>query len=311
MKISELVNYLEELDKFDVDQSQLALRQTMTPVIHQILSSTMQFDSLSESVNQQFFDLTDRVNHFASTVDSVKQAVKVAIQQLEPAYFANSASLYQDMRGDTVEWILSRKLSLTSESEKFIVERLLRCTDWRWPGLIIRPGQENWIDHLVGLDPLYLVDQQPELLTPAVSKFNGFYQRRLRTYTAPEYTTEPLLESIPNNQIGFCFVYNFFNFKPVNIIHSYLEEIYQKLRPGGVIIFTYNDCDRTGGVRNAENFYNCYTPGRSIQDMLDELGYKILVKHHIDASNTWIEVKKPGDLITMRGGQVLAEILAY
>ena len=162
---------------------------------------------------------------------------------------------------------------------------------------------------MVGLDPLYLVDTHYDLLTPCMEKYPEAYQRRLRPYVINERATVPILHKIPDNQFGACLVYNFFNFRPLEVIKRYLEEILQKLRPGGTLIMTINDCDRDKGVMLVEQHYTCYTPGYLIINLAQSLGYELVIKWHDDGPSTWIELKRPGDLTSLRGGQTLAKIM--
>ena len=73
---------------------------------------------------------------------------------------------------------------------------------------------------------------------PALQRFNTLYQQRLRAYVIHEQENTAIMAKIPNNQFAVCLAYNFFNFKPFEVIKQYLEEIYCKLLPGGVLIMT-------------------------------------------------------------------------
>jgi hypothetical protein len=45
-----------------------------------------------------------------------------------------------------------------------------------------------------------------------------------------------------------------------------------------------------------------------IYEYATELGYKIVRRESIDAASTWVELKKPGQLTSIRGGQCLAGV---
>lgn len=175
--------------------------------------------------------------------------------------------------------------------------------------MIIRPGIENFIDSMVALDPLYLVDLSHDYLAPALSKFNNQYQNRLRTYAVKEDLDQEILGQIPNDQFALCFAYNYFNFRPFEILKKYLDEIYQKLTPGGVFIMTFNDCDRASAVQLVENFYCCYTPGYLVRELAVSMGYEIEYSWNDPGPTTWLELKKPGTLTSLKGGQTLAKVL--
>jgi SAM-dependent methyltransferase len=181
--------------------------------------------------------------------------------------------------------------------------------NWKYPAMIIRPGREKFIDDMVMFDPLYLIDSDHELLKPAIEKFPEDYQKRLRTYVIDELKNDHLLQQIPDNQFGLCLAFNLFNFRPLEVIRRYLTEIYQKLKPGGVILLTFNDCDRDKAVMLVEQHFASYTPGTLIQELASSIGYEPIFKWDDGGPSTWLEIKKPGTLTSLRGGQTLAKII--
>jgi len=161
---------------------------------------------------------------------------------------------------------------------------------------------------MVGCDPLYIIDRDYELLQPSLERFPKLYQNRLRSYTTNDWSDQPILERIPNNQFGVCLACNVFNYRPLEIIRRYLEEIYIKLRPGGVLLMTYNDCDRAQAVMLVEQFCASYTPGYLIQDLTQNVGFELTYTWSDGGPSVWLELRKPGQLISNRGGQALAKI---
>jgi SAM-dependent methyltransferase len=225
--------------------------------------------------------------------------------------YRESSRLYEEeMCFETNEYILNRRLSIDEESNILLRSRLRNVSDWRLPGMIIRPGRESFVEDLVPMDPLYLVDHHQELLDPGILKFTVEYQRRLRPYVVKEYHSNAILELLPDDQFGIIFAYNYFNYKPMEIIQRYLTEVFKKLRPGGVFIFTFNDCNRAHAVALAEQHFMCYTPGKEIQAYAETLGYELTPIHHGTGDLSWIELRKPGEIRSIRGGQSLARIVA-
>ena len=100
----------------------------------------------------------------------------------------------------------------------------------------------------------------------------------------------------------------FFNFKPLELLKRYLDELYKKMRPGGVLIFTYNDCDLWQGVDLVERSFMCYTPGSQIRSYAESLGFVIETNVTDPPNAAWFEMTKPGERESLRGGQVLAKI---
>jgi SAM-dependent methyltransferase len=134
------------------------------------------------------------------------------------------------------------------------------------------------------------------------------YQNRLRPYTTNDWSDQPILEKIPTDQFGVCLAYNVFNHRPLEIIRRYLEEIYTKLRPGGALLMTYNDCDRAHAVILVEQFCASYTPGYLIRNLAQNIGFNLVHTWSDGGPSVWLELRKPGQLISKRGGQALAKI---
>lgn len=247
---------------------------------------------------------------FQDRVALARQRCQDAIEALEPEYYQASTRLYeQEMIFETSDYILNRRLQADDDSNLKLRGRLLQLTDWRLPALVFRPGLESFVEELVPLDPMYIVDHNQELLQPALSKFTAEYQRRLRIYTINDRTSDEILSELPTNQFGLTFAYNFFNYKPIEVIQRYLKELFVKLRSGGSLIMTYNECDRDHGVCLAERNFMCYTPGHRIVSMAENIGFELSEKYIGQGDLAWFEFKKPGSINSLRGGQTLAQIM--
>jgi hypothetical protein len=212
------------------------------------------------------------------------------------------------MQHETVEYILQRIRPIEPAKKLQLRGRLLTYTDWKYPGLVIRPSHSPWVEDLVALDPMYFIDTHKDLMAPVTSQFPPEYQRRLRCYVIDEFNNQPIFEALPQQQFGFVYSFDYFNFRPLEVIKKYLLEVFGLLRGGGTFFFNFNDCDRQGGVGLTENHFCCYTPARLIYEHAVKVGYEIVRKEIIDNASTWVELKKPGQLTSIRGGQCLAGI---
>jgi hypothetical protein len=105
------------------------------------------------------------------------------------------------------------------------------------------------------------------------------------------------------------FAYNFLNYKPIEVIERYLQDFFAKLRPGGVAMFTFNNCDLPQGMGLAEKHFMCYTPGRRVQQIADKIGFENVYDQRGPNNISWFEIKKPGEIYSLRGGQTLAKIV--
>jgi len=310
MKLSELIDYKNLIDTFSLDDIHREARHRLDGVIHKVVTHPVQFQGYTRQLIDNGHGVDRAFEAVHDSVQQIQNQLIKSIQELEPEQYRASTRLYQDeMCYETNEYILNRRMHLDNESSDLLQGRIVRYTDWRVPGVIFRPGLEDFIEQLVPLDPLYVVDQNLELLMPSVNKFTPEYQRRLRLYAIDDRTTTPVLKDLPNGQFGYVFAYNYFNFKPLELIQHYLDEFWVKLRPGGVVFMTINDCDYGHGAALSENSFMTYTPGSRIVEHAENLGFEINDRYRGQGNVAWIEIQKPGEIYSLRGGQTLAKIV--
>jgi len=311
MKLSDYVAFLNLLDTVDVSEHRVEAIRQLVNILQSITQYQTQVDNYSQRLQDDFLVIRSGIDQFSQTVVELKQHLQHHIAQNEPAYIQNSIRIYQsEMIHETPEYILNRRLAMDQEDHDWLINRLRLLGDWRFPAICIRPGGEEHVKVMVPLDPLYVLDQSYELLTPAVSQFDPQYQRRLRQYIIDDYQSKDILELLPNNQFAVVFAYNFFNYKPLHVIERYLREIFVKLRPGGTAIISYNNCDHAHGVRLAEHNFMAYTPLRLLRPVINNIGYVNVNNRHCGGDTDILEISKPGELQSIRGGQTMAKILA-
>lgn len=310
MKLSQLVAYRNALDRFTVasvrDQSVLELQK----IVFETTMRPSKFDDVSAAMQSDIDEIKLSFDRFDHDLQRLKKAINTEIEHVGQQYFAESYRMYeQEMIHEPVQWVLDRRMPLSQEAETLLLARLQGNSDWRYPAMIIRPSTESFIEHLVSFDPLYILDHDHDLLRPAMQRFPQNYQQRIRPYVISERDSDQVLGKIPDGQFGLCLVYNFFNYKPFEIIRRYLQEIFIKLRPGGVLYMTINDCDRAHCVALCEAHFTCYTPGGMIRDLAESMGFRYHFAWTDGGNLSWVELKKPGELTSLRGGQTLAKII--
>jgi hypothetical protein len=290
--------------------AQREIELSLGKITHLVDSQPIQLRDFKQQLDHQYNTVYSNIDQFEHTLNQLKKEIQSQIEIAEKLWFQESYRLYdQEMRSDSAEYILNRRPILANDTENYLRVRIQNYVDWQHPGMIIRPGVEKFIEDMVGYDPLYLIDQTHDLLIPAFNQFPEEYQQRLRLYTVREDVDSEILDKIPQSQFGFCLAYNFFEFKPFEILKKYMTEVYQKLKPGGTFIMTFNDCDRDKAVKLAEQRYACYTPGSLVKELATTIGYTQTFSWDNDGPTTWLELRKPGTLSSLRGGQSLAKIM--
>jgi hypothetical protein len=310
MILSELVHYRNQLNTINVVGIKTLASCELDKILYLTSLQPSQVENFDTELNLAQHSIIDSFDGFESVINNLKIVVNQQIAEKEKPWFQESYRLYEEeMCSDTAEYILNRRPVISDETDTFYRQRIIKYSDWRYPAMLLRPGKETFVNDIVACDPLYLVDESHDLLKPALESFPEGYQRRLRPYAVNERQDGEILGKLPNNQFGFIFAYNFFNFKPFEVIRKYLKEMHVKLRPGGVLAMSFNDCDSSKGVELVERHFCCYTPGYLIIELARSIGYQLVFTWSDDGPSTWVEFQKPGTLTSLRAGQALAKVL--
>ena len=319
MKLSELVAYRNHLLEFDVSNIQYTARHKLEEIVYNVQNSVIQPRAFTQTLQEDQKRVINAFDHFDSTLNELTNELDSMIETAEKTQYAESTRVYNeevarygrldDATNKKVnQQILDRRMPITADVQQMISNRIKSYVDWKYPGLIIRPGVETFINDLVALDPLYVVDYSTELLQPAFSTFPEEYQRRLRVYKQDPCSAN-VLDTLPDNQFGMCLAFNFFEFTPLEVVEQYLRNIFNKLRPGGILAMTFNDCDRAHCVALVEKNFCFYTPGNRVKAIAKSIGYRQMFSWTDMGNLTWLELRKPGELESIRGGQTLAKIV--
>jgi len=314
MKHKELVKIKRDIDNLelnsyetDLNTSVTGLRETFEnkdPGTKQLIGGIAQ---AQEQINNQFANIR-------ASIQDYKKYISSEIENQSEEYYKISEEIYSGTSKDTAEYILNiRKQSLTladSDNQNLFLGRLGMYNSWKYPAIEIRPGHGEITEHIKGCDPLYLVDTDQELFSEVQNKWHEQYQRRLRYYIIDEHIDSPLAD-LPNNQFGLIASVDFFNFRTITVIEKFLKDFYTKLRPGGIAMFTYNNCDLPYAVRNVDNSFCCYTPGHRIIEIAHTIGFELVKSIDKLENISWLELRKPGEITTLRGGQTLGEIRSF
>ena len=306
MKPSELIslrNQLLRVNTTTAKDSLLAPHHTLS-----ILLAAYPDDEDCKWIDQLF----GKTNHNLTLIDSV---LDKRIEEIEEEICEQSVKFIMEdnkhwtqhnVRFKTAEYNREfQKLPITNEAAASVRSRIGFYTDWRFAGLEIGPGDGAWTQDLVACDPLYLIDYNDECLTTTKNQFSEKYRNRLRCYT----NRGEGLHMLPQDQFGFVFSWNTFNYFSFNQIGDYLKEIWKVLRPGGGCMFSYNNAERPLCAQRAEDHLMSYIPKSILVDMIEGYGFEQIKTQDVDSTISWVEFRKPGDLMSQRTGQTLGKII--
>jgi SAM-dependent methyltransferase len=271
--------------------------------------SPIDLDSHHAAIQEVNAAIERDLENFQGGVDVIKKHLDQEIVRRGQAYFSDSYTHYESIRDEPLENLINRELRVSDEGSNLLRHRIKSNSNWKFPGVLIRPQKETYYTDMTDSDPLYLLDTDYDLLEPCLSTVTSNYRARLRKAVIDEQSDQ-LLPGIPVAQIGFVFAWNFFNYRPIEVLKKYFAKIYNVLRPGGKFLFTYNNCSRSRPVILCEHAFASFTPDWAVISLLESIGFQITGRHDGDYHLNFLEAVKPGELATLRGGQTLATITA-
>jgi SAM-dependent methyltransferase len=196
-----------------------------------------------------------------------------------------------------------RQLTMPEEVEDIVKQRIGLHTSWQYPALEIGCVEGKWTELLVAADPLYVMDKYQEFLDATDDRFPDGYSRKLRKYQLVDYN----FDALPSGQFGFIFSWSHFNYVSLDTITEVLKKVKSLLRPGGVFMFSYNDGDTPDGAGMAENFAQSYIPQSILVPTCLALGYEVTRSFSERQNISWLEIKQPGTLSTVKAHPVLGK----
>ena len=320
MKLSELISYVNTINGLTTsdikDIVDVRLRELLVDMNNNGMTPDLnaEFLLISESAQKVLDDLEE----LNSNLGHLRTKIKVHRTEYEVAALQQSYKIYEGNQNckDKTGYLFNThlphldKFFKDDDVETYLNSRLKLYGKWQHPAAIIRPLGGDLLESMIAADVLYVLDEEPGLLNPTRKLFTPEYQVRLRYKLINESRSIRIKHQLPAQQLGFIFVNEFFHFRTLEVIKEYLIEMFEVLSPGGVVLFTYNNCDLPGAVRNFEAGMYCYTPATLLRPMVEALGYEVISKFDNTLINKrWLEIKKPGQLTTIKGGQTLAEIV--
>jgi len=304
MKLSELVDLRERLKKaFYLD-----------PVLASIDNLRLNLSLVNQNVDENYSeqldllikdyrDIRTEVHKPSGRVQEIIDAINKEISSKSSHFFLNN---YEDELNyedpDNIRKV--RVMYIPVQVQQEIESRIGLYSNWKYPGLELGCRDGEWTKFLVASDPLYIADAHQEFLDSAVKEYAPEYQRRVRPYLIRnnEYGV------LPQSQFNFVFSWNHFNYKTLETTKQTLKQVYNLLRPGGVCMFSYNNGDIPAGAAYAETYFMSYMPKSLLIPMCQSLGYEVVYQQDHEPAVSWLELRKAGELSTVKGHQALGMI---
>ena len=300
MKTSEFVDLSYRLNQFSLENIFNNLR-TLKELTNGLPYDHESVTDINEKLDQ-LFKMSIALTH---VVDSSIEMINAELQTqtLELIKIPYSRVPVEFERNE-------RKTKISQAVDDLISVRIAQYTSWQHPVLEIGPGDGKWTHRLVAGDPLYLVDIHQQFLDNTINQFNKDYRKKIRCYLTgmDVHKSDVNLSALPKKQFGFIFAWNVFDYLPIQYIEEYLRQCIELLKPGGVMMFSYNDCERKLCAELAENRFKSWAPKWKVDEVLTKIGFEAITYESKEELVHWVEIKKPGELKSIRASQPLAGI---
>ena len=314
MKLSDLVNFKNRLNK---DFHVRGIQGNIQDLCNTLTANHS--NAVDDNYNQYLQDTVNRLMGIADELERIQETlahtnhnIDEDIGVLSKKFYAQNYDL--ELAYDTAQSIREvRQLYVPKEAVEPFLSRIGRYVDWRYPVLEFGCRDGEMTKHLVAGDPLYITDNYQEFLDNTMNQFDEQYRNRIRSYLIHDFavnstnTVQIDFSMLPQEQFGFVFSFNYFNYRSIQGFKDYLTEIFKLLRPGGVMMFTYNNADLGQAAAYAENYFMSYMPKSLLIPLVSSLGFDVVADFDY-TTLSWLEIRKPGELKTIKAHQALAEI---
>jgi hypothetical protein len=319
--LSELVKFRNDLiDRFE----KLSLAKPIGENIQQLnLIITENFDveafSAHDKITQALVDyqkILDQSEFVRNNLKSVIGEIDNKITELANRLDSNAKYHEYFNNQESIQSFI-----IDANTHQLIKDRIIQyAADHRFPGLRLgcryfgqsAAGDKDhslsieYSNLLVANDPLYFYDAEEKSINAVTEHFNDTYKHRIRLYQN--------INQLPKQQFSFVFSWGVFNYLNLPTVESQLKLIFDLLRPGGVLMFSYNNGDMVESARLSDLEEMSFVPKRNLINLLLQIGFEIITSYDLPNNDTlitnisWMEIRHPGKLETIKIKQVMGVV---
>jgi SAM-dependent methyltransferase len=314
MNLNQLVAIRNSIESISTKELNKPMQTLARSINVGLLDIEATFPEESNEVRSAYATIENNMADIKKSVDCLLEKINKEILRRSSHFKVRGAVLDQIPVVDKVNAETDRRLRhrmFPPEIKFDIVSRIQLYTSAQYPALEIGPGDGQFTPYMVAGDPLYLVDINREFLDKTLELFPIEYQKRVRTYQIDTHGFgDNDLSNLPQNQFGFVLAIDVMDFYTWDFVSDYLKNIYQVLRPGGVLMFTYNNCEDAYAVNLVERGVRGWATEQDLRQLCHDIGYEIITTKNIPGQTYWAEIRKPGKLETIKIQQAMGEIVA-
>ena len=315
-KLQDIVRYRAMVDSIDMDAIRRDINEKLSKVCNDLAINNFDAENLKDQLLHSHLKVLNNLEDMALDLNTFKEEINKEVKHLEAPYYEKSKEIYKNYTlmspMDKLSRLKNKDLLFHEDTTELLINTITIKISNQYACCQLAPGYGDVTKHLVHGTPLYIVEEDKEGSVVNTDFFNQIMTNRIAWYEMND-ADEEILAVLPQEQIGCFVVIDYFNFKSEDVIEKYLKSIYNCLRPGGTVIFTFNNCDYPNAIDKVDEMYYCYTTGTQMKKICSSIGFEILRLtaigyDELDNGISWLEIKKPGKLGSIRAAQGLASI---
>lgn len=275
-----------------LDRTLVTTRETFNQYSDSVLSMHQQCETLAKGYDK----VTDQLQELIVEVDN-------DINKWSDEMFEEYKEIF------TVDTVYQHllKLQIPDKVKEDIKNKVrLYGSNWRYPGLQIFPNDAEWIKPMTTMDPLYITGTSLSALNDVVEEYPRGYKNRLRSYELRNLN----FQSFPQGQFSLVFCLWAFKYLHSDYVELAITRIFDLLRPGGVLMFGFNNCITSNLIDHCEDQKISYYNVNKLKQLVEKIGYEIVALTDYDGFGSFAEIKKPGELTTSKLHQALGKVIS-
>lgn len=329
LKFSEFLHFRQ---KFIKDSNSGEVEYSVDQLISKINNTKFEALGLPEFTSGN--KIHESLQVFTDEVKTLNELLDKMYDDYEREALSNNQKHYPEtLKKVEPYYIRKHQIKPTTELTEYITRKIEIRSNWQFPVLEMQPSDATWALKLIAGAPLYILSTDHHSLLNTKKQFNEIYQKRLCLYyntckdleqikfcpiANEDYdTTDAIINGykskshigLPSKQFGYILNYNCFNYMSVEVIDRYIKLTSELLRPGGVALMGYSNCDHVEACVFYENGYWAYNNKRLMTKMIHDNGLEVLSSDDIYPYYSFIEVKAPNKLISIRTHPAIVENL--
>ena len=261
----------------------------------QLFKDSDNFDKLID-VNLRIVNL---LAEYSVTSKKVKQQIDTVIHAKERRILQFDYSRYNKQAVDQ-SLLDIRNENISSEFVELICNVIYNISDWRFAGCVIDPIDAQFVENMVGSEPLYIVSNNDVCVKRVRKKLNDFYtKQRLRIYGR--------IKDLPRH-LGLTVCVNQFEYMPLDEQGDVLQQVYKHTLPGGQMLITYNDCDQRASLEHTLEGLRFYSTKELTLGKAFSIGWDV-IKTETTNNGVWnyAILQKPGQLHSIKTSAPMVE----